>query len=41
MVYIPIDVVKDSTYPFKPREDVHVRLDPENKQIIISKRRHT
>jgi hypothetical protein len=37
VIYIPTDIVKDSAYPFKAKETVHVRLDPENKQLIISK----
>jgi len=37
VVYIPMEIIRDSAYPFKPRENVHVRLDPENKRLIIEK----
>ena len=37
VIYIPSDVVKDSTYPFSIKEKVNVQLDPKQKQVIISK----
>ena len=41
VIYIPSDVVKDSTYPFSLKEKVDVQLDPKQKKIIISKMEDT
>ena len=37
VVYISADIVKDSQYPFKPKEKVNVELDPENQRLIVTK----
>ena len=37
ILYIPVDIYKDSQFPFKPKEQVKVTIDPENKRIIIEK----
>jgi len=34
-IYIPSDVHKDSAFPFKPKEDVTIRI--EGKRLIIEK----
>jgi hypothetical protein len=36
-VYIPTEVAKDSVFPFKVDEKVKVRIDVENKRLIIEK----
>ncbi len=36
-VYIPTDVARDGTFPFKVNERVKVRIDAENKRVIIEK----
>ncbi len=36
-VYVPQDVAKDSLFPFKPDEDVVVRIDVRNKRLVIEK----
>lgn len=38
VIYIPADIVKDSAYPFKLKDDVSIELDPLNKRLIITKR---
>lgn len=38
VVYISADITKDSTYPFKVREEVVVVLDPDTQQLIVSKK---
>ncbi|MFA5771677.1 MAG: hypothetical protein WC974_02990 [Thermoplasmata archaeon] len=35
MVYIPADVHKDSTFPFKPKEKVRIRIDED--KVVIEK----
>lgn len=35
MIYIPAAVHKDSQFPFKPKDNVKVRID--GKQLIIEK----
>lgn len=35
MIYIPANVHKDSAFPFKPKEDVEVRI--EGKKLLIKK----
>ena len=37
-IYISSDIVKDSAYPFKPKDDVIVELDPVSQRLIIKKR---
>jgi hypothetical protein len=39
VIYIPTDIVKDSAYPFKPKDVVNVQLDPTTKSLIITKAR--
>lgn len=41
VIYISTDITKDSAYPFKPREDVNVQLDPKKKRLIITKIKET
>jgi hypothetical protein len=36
-VYVPRDVARDGTFPFKVNERVKVRIDAENKKVIIEK----
>jgi hypothetical protein len=33
--YVPTEVAKDSTFPFKVNDKVKVRIDLENKRLII------
>jgi hypothetical protein len=35
LIYIPADVVKDSSFPFKPNEKVIIKIDGE--KLIIEK----
>ena len=37
ILYIPADVYKDSQFPFKPREQAKVTIDPDNKKMIVEK----
>ena len=41
VVYVSADITKDSAYPFEVREEVVVTLNPETKQLIISKKVET
>ncbi len=34
-VYIPSKVARDSNFPFKQGDEVIVKIDPKNKQLII------
>lgn len=36
-VYIPREVAKDSAFPFKTNDKVKVKIDIENKRLIIEK----
>jgi len=36
-VYIPIEVARDSAFPFKANARVTVKIDVENKKLIIEK----
>jgi hypothetical protein len=36
-IYIPIEVARDSAFPFKAQEKVKVRIDVEKKQLVIEK----
>jgi hypothetical protein len=36
-VYIQTDVARDGTFPFKVNERVKVRIDSENRRLIIEK----
>jgi hypothetical protein len=37
-IYIPSDVTKDSTFPFKIKDNVNVEIDPKGERLIITKR---
>ncbi len=34
-IYVPIEVARDSAFPFKANERVKVKIDVENKRLII------
>ena len=36
-VYVPIEVARDSAFPFKANERVKVKIDVENRRVIIEK----
>jgi len=36
-VYIPTEVAKDSAFPFTANEKLKVKIDVENKRLIIEK----
>jgi hypothetical protein len=36
-MYVPIEVARDTAFPFKPQEPVKVKIDIENKRLIIEK----
>ena len=37
ILYIPADVYKDSQFPFKPKDQVKVIIDPEKKRMTVEK----
>ena len=37
-IYVPTEVATDGLFPFKPRDEVVIRIDEDKKQLIISKR---
>ena len=38
ILYIPADVYKDSQFPFKPKDQVKVTIEPDKKRMIVEKR---
>jgi len=36
-IYIPTDLARDSSFPFKVRELVKIRIDEENNRLFIEK----
>jgi len=36
-IYVPIEVARDSAFPFKANEKIKVKIDIDNKQVIIRK----
>jgi hypothetical protein len=36
-IYVPTDVARDGLFPFKTNDRVKVKIDPENKRLIIEK----
>ena len=36
-IYIPTEVARDGLFPFKPGEEVAIRIDPDKGHLIISK----
>lgn len=36
-VYIPTEVAKDSAFPFRANDKVKVRIDTQNRRLIIEK----
>jgi len=37
ILYIPADVYKDSQFPFKPKDQVKVTIEPDKKRMMIEK----
>jgi len=38
ILYIPADIYKDSQFPFKPRDQVKITIDPNKKRMMVEKR---
>jgi hypothetical protein len=36
-IYVPTEVARDSLFPFKTNEKIKVKIDVENKKLIIEK----
>jgi hypothetical protein len=36
-IYLPVGIVLDSAFPFKTDEKLKIRIDPQNKRLIIEK----
>lgn len=36
-IYVPAEVARDGTFPFKPQEAVIIRIDKEKKRLLIEK----
>lgn len=36
-IYVPIEVARDSSFPFKANERIKVKIDLENERLIIDK----
>jgi hypothetical protein len=36
-IYVPIEVARDTAFPFKPQEPLKVKIDADNKKLIIEK----
>lgn len=36
-IYVPAEVARDGTFPFKPQDEVIVRIDKERKRLLIEK----
>jgi hypothetical protein len=36
-IYIPTEVARDSAFPFKKDEKLKIKIDPQNKRLIIEK----
>ena len=37
-IYIPTDLANDSAFPFEKGEKLKLRIDPQNKRLIIEKK---
>jgi hypothetical protein len=38
ILYIPSDIYKDSQFPFKPKDQVKIKIDPKSKRIIVEEK---
>ena len=36
-IYVPIEVARDSSFPFKEGDEVEVTIEPKNNRIVIEK----
>jgi hypothetical protein len=36
-IYVPAEVARDGTFPFKPQDEVVVRVDTAHKRLIIER----
>jgi len=37
ILYIPADVYKDSQFPFKPKDQVKIKIEPNKKRMVVEK----
>ena len=37
LINFPTEVARDSQFPFKPGDVVHIKVDPQKKVIVLSK----
>jgi len=37
ILYIPADLYKDSQFPFKPKDQVKIKINPSDKSLIVKK----
>jgi bifunctional DNA-binding transcriptional regulator/antitoxin component of YhaV-PrlF toxin-antitoxin module len=38
-VYVPVEVARDSGFPFKPKEPLIIKVDREKKRVVLEKAR--
>jgi len=38
ILYIPSDIYKDSQFPFKPKDQVRIRIDTKAKKMIVEEK---
>ena len=38
VLYIPVDIIRDSRFPFKGEEDLFISVDPETQSIVVTLR---
>jgi hypothetical protein len=36
-LYVPIEVARDTNFPFKPKEPIKIKIDLENKRLVVEK----
>jgi len=36
VLYIPVDIIRDSRFPFKGEENLFISVDPETQSIVVT-----
>lgn len=37
LVYVPVELARDSQFPFKPKDVVVIRVDPQKKRVVLER----
>lgn len=36
-LYVPVEVARDSSFPFRPKDVVKIKVDPDRKRVVLER----